>query len=362
MKKKALMLTGIYWNETYQRHHQFAEYLIKAGYDVYFVEHIVSSKLSFKRIFVHFCRKNKFPTSGNVKHRNLVLVPSKFLFPEKGLISWFNKHVAEGLIKKIGADFDVVINYLPVSSTRYVIDIVQTKLLIYDCVRYFRSKSWNYDDSIIEEEKWLVNRCDKIFTDSFFLTDYITKLSGKQPIQFLPIANEEWMKGCVSKNQSKEIKSIGYFGTISNGLSAEVLGMLTEMDIAIHLWGKIQPGLDFNFPYEYHGYQSDQRLLASEIVEKVDAIIIPYKNNMDGVIPAKLVQCLATGLPLFVCNFYDSEYLKDYMYVYHNTEELKSMLLNFSTEIFQEMQARAYAFIAPLTEQRQYQDFTVQLG
>lgn len=65
--KKALFLTGIYWDETFQRHQQFAEYLADNGYTVYFVEHIVSSKFKINTLLERIVNNAKVVFSNKKK-------------------------------------------------------------------------------------------------------------------------------------------------------------------------------------------------------------------------------------------------------------------------------------------------------
>ena len=71
-------------------------------------------------------------------------------------------------------------------------------------------------------------------------------------------------------------------------------------------------------------------------MEKSDAIIIPYKGNMNGVIPAKMFESLATFKPVYVSSFYDSNVLKKYIYVFENYDNLEYMIKNFNYNEFQE--------------------------
>lgn len=357
--KKVLMLTGVYWDETLQRHQQFAEYLVKNGFQVYFIEHIVSSKFNLKAVLQRFFkgRKNdKF--NANPKSKGIHLYSPNFLFPGSGCFDIYNKYRVSELIEKTGSEFDLVINYLPISTTRYIIEAINYKKLIYDCVRNF--KAWGgYYSSIEKEEEWLINNSDTIFTDSAFLTDAMKQRTSKKVVQFMPIANNLWLSGCVER-KIHSISKIAYFGSYGSHIDTETLRHLVEHKIELHVWGELveQP----SFPFIYHGFCTDLSLLANEITTTVDAIIIPYKGNMDGVIPAKLIQCMTSGLPVVVSSFYDTNVLSDLLYVYRTQEEALMYISKFQNSEFSIKLEKIKKFTRDLTEGQQLQDFSKKMN
>ena len=238
--KKALILSGIYWDEPLQRHQQFAKYLSDCGFEVVFVERIMSSRFEFskfidvvkKRLFKEgeYSQKNK-----NAKSKKIKIFDYKFVNPEENIFRWLNEKKVDELIRENGDKFDLVINYLPINTTRMIIDKIKYKMLIYDCVRNFAE--WKgYRSSVIKEEEWLIEKCDKIFTDSFFLTDNMKEKSNKEVVQFLPIANDAWLQGCKEKKVSY-IKNIAYFGSVENHIDIDTLKELHENGFNVHFWG-----------------------------------------------------------------------------------------------------------------------------
>ena len=195
--KRALVLSGIYWNETWQRHQQFAEYLASIGYEVFFVEHIISSVLTFEKIKDIV---GKAETINNIKinpkHNNIKLCSAKFLMPQNGLFFLWNHYVNKKLVREIGADFDVVFNYLPINTTRDLLDQIHYKTLVYDCVRNFVGWSGcRYPSNIADEEAYLCDRADMVFVDSIFLLDKMNAAGCTKKIeQFFPVINNKWIE------------------------------------------------------------------------------------------------------------------------------------------------------------------------
>lgn len=352
--KKALMLAGIWWDDPLQRHQQFAQYLAKIGYDVYFIEHIVSSKFTFKKLVRAIRLKNSKQKAENDKFPNISIVSKHFLSPGSFLLDNYNCAVINNIIDEIGDEFDLVINYLPISTTDYFLRKVKTKKLIYDCVRNF--STWEgCPNDVNERENRLIYHADEIFTDSFYLTDMMRKRGNKEPIQFLPIATKEWKSGCQIKKIDK-ISNVGYFGSIGEHLNLKVFEEIAKEGFVIHLWGNSNQVL--NFQYIDHGYQKDQERLSMEITSDCDAIVLPYKSNLDGVIPAKITQALVSKLPVFIGNFYDSRYLAEYLYIFDNPEDCINLIKTFNAQQFEGRTLKIQNFTRELDDDSQFKKFS----
>lgn len=327
--KKAVILSGVNWNTTKQRHHTIAEYLKEMNYDVVFVEGITSSKFQIKKLLQRLKSSLKRKSNKVINPTNGVKVVNyRFINPMGSFFYMYNKIKANRLIQELDGDIEILINYLPINTTSYIIREITYERLIYDCVRDFQN--WGgYPSDIKKHESELVEIADVIFTDSYYLTDKMKKSTNhsKDVIQILPTVSLDSVKALDKCIVKEKIQKIVYFGQLGNHIDTLCLKKLAEVGYEIYIIGDITVTLDF--PHKYLGYFSDQSLLGEVIAEHADAIIIPYKGNMDGVIPAKLMQSFATGLPIYVNSFYDSTRLEKYLYVYSNMEELLKKIADF---------------------------------
>ena len=315
--KKAIILSGVPWDTTLQRHHKIAGWLKKMGYEVIFLEAIPSSKITLKKIMqklkTYHNHKNKIKNERNVE------VINAHLFPPSILFNGINCIKIKRILKKIGYNYEIVVNYLPIYTTYYIINHLDYDTLIYDCDRDF--SNWGvYPKSVKNYENYMHLKAKYIFTDSFYLTH---KHKG---IQILPSLSEKQYQVFKLNKRPCRIKSVLYFGQIDSHINLHILNKISKK-YQLHLIGN--SNLDLNFDYVNHGFFSNKEELAKEII-KCDAIIIPYIGNMDGVIPAKLIEALASNLPVFVNEFFDSRQLEEYCYVYTSEKELFYMLDNYN--------------------------------
>lgn len=354
--KKALILSGIPWNTTIQRHHKMAFFLSDLNYEVYFIESIPSSKFTLKKLYQKISRKfNKSNnTNKNVSNKSINIVNKRFINPMKGLFWISNKYQADNLLRKIGNDFDVVINYLPINTTLYISEHINVKKYIYDCVRDF--SNWGgYPEDILQLEKKVANMSDLILVDSYYL---LNKMKNNYPkrdvLQILPTVDETLISTLKKSEISKNIRNILYFGAVGDHIDVNILNKLSIQGYNIHIIGEVYPGIKLNQNINYHGFVNDLNELAKLIVQNSDAIIIPYKGNMDGVIPAKLMQCIATGLPVFINKFYDSDILKHYLYVYKDYSNLLYKIENFNITSHDKIRNEMMKFLKENSEENQF--------
>lgn len=333
--KYALILSGISWNDSFQRHHQIAIALSELGYKVIFVNSIPSSKFSFIKLInkIKYIKKRRKEKINNHKYSNITQKSLKLLWPGSLLINIWNKYIIKKYAKQNfeNIDFDIVIAYLPIETTFHFLKNISYKKLVYDCVRNFQG--WGgYPNNIKYWEQMLINKADKILCDSFYLKNYLNTLAKeKSPIQILPYVSSNI--NYLSMKIPSKIQKLAYIGTLDKHNDLELIQSLLDMNYTINIYG-INNTTIVHKNFVDKGYYNNLSLLQTHIKEDNDAIIIPYKGYMDGVIPAKLPLAISIGIPVFINSFYDSIQLKNIFFVYKNDLDLYDLLQNFNFEAF----------------------------
>lgn len=332
--KRALILAGVKWNTTMQRHHMVAERLVELGFEVYFVEGIVSSSFSISKSFARIIqtfRPNNASFQASIKTGEVKIINTSFVNPHRGLFDLYNAYRWNVLRKKIPKSFDLVINYLPILTTERIVNDVSSKTLIYDCVRDF--SNWGgYPSNIGDIEDRLVDRADYVMVDSYYLYNKMIALYPEKSIkQMLPML-KAGQAGIFAENKlPQKIKNVSYIGQVGSHIDVDKLNVLNDAGYNVHVFGNSL--IELTGSVTMHGFISSPTELAHEIIMHSDALIIPYKGNMDGVIPAKLFECLATNLPVYVSDFYDARILDQMLYVYRDADELVSNIAAYDAKL-----------------------------
>ncbi|KAB1506384.1 hypothetical protein ACWU37_11210 [Photobacterium damselae subsp. damselae] len=329
--KTALIISGVAWNETWQRHQTNAMLLVNMGFQVDYINGVKTSKPTLNKIFNKLkgvFKKREILSTKNRSDERINIIPSYFIPPLGFFSKIINKIIYKMYYKdKLLNSYDVVIYYVPVDVYSDFNQICFYK--IYDCVRAF--KSWGgYSQALYENEEKICKTVDKIICDSFFIKDrYLSNFDVEQLIPYNEYNNKN-----ILNHKSSIISRICYFGSVSDHIDVNLLNLLSE-HYQVHIWGKIDPSISLSNKIKYHGYISDQDKLFSEINENSDAILIPYIGNMDGVFPAKLISSFSLNIPVFTSKFYDSIKMNNILYVYEDYDSLISMLENFNYEEYQ---------------------------
>lgn len=337
--KKALILSGVKWNSPWQRHHIIAKSLVDCNYQVDFVEGIVSSKLTKNKILSIIKKKYSKSIGSNPTLKNLKIIKT-LPAPRIALLEFLYK---KNISKNILGEYDIIITYIPRKEIIDLLNEISYKKLVYDCVRDF--ENWkDVDPSILESEAVLIKKSDEIWCDSFWLEEKLSQKTEKFINRIYPTIPKFLIDGIDKKNFKRKgkVKNILYFGTISEHVDISVFVYLASLGYEILFIGISDIKLpDFIINL---GYISDQKELLSRISEISDLIIIPYKGNMDGVVPSKLNLCLASGKPLVISNFFDSrkisneKLLKNSIYIYSDKSEIIEIIDRINN--FNEFQKR----------------------
>lgn len=331
MKKSALIISGVFWDDTWQRHHNITQVLLENGYEVDFVSGVKSSGITISKLTSVFLSKfqqnKKNSNSSNPRPESGFKEHSAFNLPYQSIKNIALPKILTSLSKK---EFDVVICYIPCPLSLSLLTEIKYKKLIYDCVRNFSGWS-GIAKSVIDSEIELASKADQVWVDSYYLKNKMHNLN-QNIVQILPSVSEDY--GFKSK-QTNELKSFAFFGSVSDHFDTKVVDTFASMGVKLYLWGVDELGIADKYSnVEFMGYCSNEKELIEQLRKYADAIIIPYKGVMEGVIPAKLLQSLTSRMPVFVSSFYDADQLKDILYVYKNSQELEQQIKNYDAVEF----------------------------
>ncbi|EOY4909551.1 hypothetical protein [Vibrio alginolyticus] len=341
---KVLIISGVGWNENYQRQQKIATEICNLGHEVDYMQGFVTSKFKFSKFKSYINKvfinqpKTKITKIQNEKPKELS-INSIFTLPSTNIV--FDL-INSSLVKKKSQHYDFVISYLPVKSVHhYISSLPNNPYVIYDCVRNF--PEWpGYPSDMIKQEKEFIDIVDDIWVDSFWLKDKFENY-GFNPKQLLPTIDLSVFNK--TKQSVSKIKKIVYYGLISHKIDLEAIKILLDSDYDITFIGPKESNVVLDERIR-HIPQSSQKDIVKHVYENADALIIPYvSSGMDGVIPAKTIECLSFGIPTFLSSFFDSQKLNDYFYVYRDSNELKNMIKNFDKNEFDARRLRSLAFV-----------------
>lgn len=329
-----IILSGIDWNFSWQRHQILATYFAKKGFRVNFVNSTMVKNPDLK----HFLKrlKRKFSNKKNKDYDllNNLKVIRPLIMPSTNTIFRIinNKILLKRLLKKFDSlllQSPIIICYIPNQTTLDIINHIKPSLVIYDCVSNYTSlKGIPKDTQNIEDE--LIEKSDIVTADSDYL---IKKLKAKrnEVVQIMPGVDYELFSHA-NIGPVKKIKKICYFG----GIREDTI----DIDLLFNLTNKLK-----NFEFLFVGPVNSDipdfpanckfvgKVPHSELPLKIkhyDCILLPYKINdfTQGVIPSKFYEAFATGKPIIATPLDNFMPYKDIIILAQNVEEFVNAIEN----------------------------------
>ena len=331
-----VIISSIDWDFLWQRHQTFASGLAQRGARVFFIENtgFRNIKLSdlnrillrVKNILLGVTPKRINPISKNIEIISPLVLP-----PVGSLNVLLNRHFfVPYLIKKIKKrnlkKNLVIITYLPTITSIEIIKRLEPALVIYDCVANFESHP-DVPKNYKSIERELLRLSDLILTDSDFLYEKIKRMHSRVEQIHHGVDFNLFRK---ADNEIIDKKKICYFGAISQHIDWKIIKNIAEAGYKVFLYGAnlIQQSSANNIFIE--GPFSQEILI--DKIKDCAAIILPYKtdtNWMKGVIPAKIYECLATGMPILSTPLENySDKIKKVIYLCNTPEEFIKTLEN----------------------------------
>lgn len=300
--QKIIIYSEISWAFLDQRHHHLARYLVRAGFNVEFVERVVNRVPSTKELATvflgltksFFLRKNSNrppkPTPEGLKLRRSKFLPQHFfLFKLWNYVLWFlsERHRQRGAILYSFVDNPVIFG----GSLKY---LSTHRLAVFDVIHNWWSFPWNTNHHK-EAAAQTIMLSDKIITDSFSLKIRFPQYLSSAHVM-LPGVSETWLR----KNKLDSAKELinpkaAFFGNLRANSDLAFVQTVAQC-IRLEIFGLVSNDARKLLKTAY----VNGPLNVDELVHKLSEfqiILLPYNRDefSQTISPAKYFEALATG-------------------------------------------------------------------
>jgi glycosyltransferase involved in cell wall biosynthesis len=311
-KPPVVILSGIRWDFLWQRHQILTTFFARVGYPTIFVE---TTGLANPRPDRATARKvlRRIFRAGGEGRKALGGIPSNLTVysPLVAPPTWkafrhlnravFVPRVVRDLRRLLKGDSPMIIAYLPTWTTLDLLSDLKPRLMMYDCSENYEGFP-DVPHDIALSERELLERADLVSCTSAFLLE---KVRPVRPDAFLsgPGVNYEHFAVLQGSGSPRgQVRTVCFFGHLSEErVDFSILAGLAERGFEVRLVGSIgkvgkgfltRPGVD------YRGEACHTDLPVA--LAGTDAFIVPYRINALtlGISPAKIYECLATGVPV----------------------------------------------------------------
>lgn len=326
-----VLITSNYWNGIeYQRHH-LARHFAAAGLPVIFVERTPQRWPRFGlKDFMEWYRrsgqgadKEEKPVPEGIHIKNLRLLPpsTRLRSINRRIIkSAFEGELIDG---RVAGNRTLLITYVPTYNTIDIINHIHPVKVTYVNVHNYNGERKRIIGDLLAAEKELAKSADFLFADSILLQKRLEELSGGRKVhRSLPGVDYGAFRGSYRGDEIKSRKTLYYFGGIGSHLDFELYASLAKSMKVIFI-GVVDPVVRNRIPKNVETRAPVSNANLPAILRDADILSLFYKDSpyMQGVIPAKFFECIATGKPVLVSGLREATSYGNIVYNFNGRPE-----------------------------------------
>lgn len=306
--RDVIVLSEIDWDYLMQRHQIFAHKYAEAGMNVVYVNRPGMRKLRISDVPAIAGRLWKIITepSRRLVEESSIKVVTPLLLPGGG---WISRVVNRCVLipyfvkKHLSFSAPIIHLYQPTGITLEILKKFNKKFTIYDCVQNFEFHPAASEDTA-RIESWLIQNVDMMIVDSDYLYEKHLP-ERKDLVKVPPGVDFEHFQKSMRTTEGQDVKKFVYYGHIRDDLDFGLINELADRsEYKVELIGTLADGCDSKISKSV--IVSDKVPYADLplLLKSADVLLLPYKVNefTKGIVPAKFVECLASGKPILATN------------------------------------------------------------
>lgn len=309
MKGTVVLMSPVHWHFTWQSAQKVATGLAERGFHVLFIEPLpkrwprlsealrVWGRVSGRG---HLAGEGRQPLVSGVEIISPLLLPDAGHFAQAINRTFFVPRLAQVLERRNLKRPLITINFVPLHVALALRDKLNPDVSVYYCVYDWPNDPYSGQSKHFVEAE-MASTANIVFSDTDHNVQRLTQYQN-DVIQIFPSVDYNLFAPARSrvKSRSREQPRCAYFGTVGLSVDLELLERVSYR-YTLRLIGPSQCDLS--------GLSPNTELLGAVpftevpgLLRDVDILLLPYRRapHMNGVIPAKLFECLATGKPTVV--------------------------------------------------------------
>ena len=333
-----ICFSNIDWGFIAQRHHHLMKCLKKEEgiNEVIFVETLGTRSLQLnkedfnrclKKVFV----KNKEVTSEVLDTGGVKVLKPRFIPLFNEITFKINKNILKAQVENICKELNIKIEdtvawvMLPHPSIEYLVDSLNFKKVIYDCIDDVKSFP-SVKEIIVKTEQNLIRKANCVTATSDNLLKMIKMYNENAYILKNGVSKNIILEDLVDENLNTGKKVINYIGTIYEWFDIDKIELLAKSrpNLIINIFGPVRIDVSNAEKFDNVNFKGVIPYVDVEKhIEAADVCIIPFKvNNLTlNTNPVKLYEYFAKGKPVVSINLPELKDFSNEAYLYNNDKE-----------------------------------------
>lgn len=324
-KGTIILVSNTHWHHAWQTSNSVAAGFAARGYHVLFVEPIPKRwprLTEMKRVLGRLMGNSRMAGLAAQKIPDGVELIAPITLPDVGEFAqflnrrFFIPQLVMRLKQKISSGSLILIHTLPIHAAIALQKHLKPNISVYRCVYDWAQDPYSRR-KLAEIE--LLQEVDIVWADC----DYnLQRVQVVRPdATLMPPAVDLSLFTAVTYTRSGLPKPLCvYFGTIALSIDMELLAEISQRYF-LRLIGPVRAPLDnLAAKTEIVGPVSHKQI--PDLIRDADVLLLPYnaRPHMQGVIPAKLFECLATGKAIVATNLTTIDRYRDLVYLCNGHE------------------------------------------
>jgi len=321
MKPDVVIMAELDWGGLYSQSHVLAKGFADIGHRVFYMNRTLQRWPRLRHLITRLRPTPGLGVTSRAEVPPGITVINLWVGPPVRLIRMLNKFLIKRTMRNYSISEPVFITYVPTFNSIDLAEVLNARITSYICYHNFDADIVVPD--LLISERQITLSADLLFADSHFLMNRIRKLSGGRKVYPSPPGvHFENFRKAFRGNEVDAIKKICFYGGAGHHLDLDVYNRFCDFYSVIfiavinpEIRNLLDPRITIIDPVPNH--------LLPELLREMDVLTILYKRSdyIDGVIPAKFFECIATGKPVLVSGLLEAGFYGDYVYETGNSAD-----------------------------------------
>ncbi len=317
-----VIMAELDWGGLYAQSHVMARGFADLGHRVFYMNRTLQRWPRFRHLAARlFPRPSLGVVAAEPWLPDNISVINLWVGPPVSWMRTLNRYMIKRAMRNYNIKDPVFLTYVPSYNCLDLADYLKPSLTAYVCYHNFDADVVVPD--LLVSEKEIIKSYDLLFADSQFLMKRLERLSGGRKIyQSPPGVHFNLFRNAYRGDEADKKKKICFYGGAGIHLDWNVYNKLCDDHEVIFIAvisqqakSMMDPRIKVLPPVPNHSLP--------ELLREMDVLTILYKRSdyIDGVIPAKFFECIATGKPVLVSGLEEARPYSDCVYDTFNSPE-----------------------------------------
>lgn len=365
MKDDIVIISTNDWNGFWFQRQEFACRFAKEGYRVFFINRIPQRLPKPKRLIRWIFAKKQVSELINSVPLG-VYVCSPTLLPPLAFLRPINRLLWRFFWKKSSIEpvQPILITYQPTYNVLDVIPLLTAKRII-----YVNTHNYNADPAcpqdLLNSEAELVKAADALLADASYNVRRLESYRPSVPVhRAMPGVAVERFASAYRGDEAEKHRTLMFFGDIGIHLDIPIYNALAEQYSVVFI-GIVDKAVAHSISGDISVLPPVPPKELPQLLRNADILTIFYRKSsyVDGILPAKLFECLATGKPLLVSGLAETEFYEEVLYrIDESAEEARKTIEQLPQTETEERKAKRLAVAHSAAWSERYTQFKENAG